>query len=375
MRSCYAADLMAFATTQWACVLSVAPLCMIGCTDLPAVDCGDPGANCTLRMASEQAGVFMGTTSEAAGWSTNEIGTLVKTHFSSVTSQNELKWGALANAPGVYDFDRADETVDFAEENGLRIRGHTLFWHRLNGPPAWLADELDSASDREARLRDLMQEHVQTVVGRYEGRIDAWDVVNEPLALFGADLAPDSIFFQTFENDEDFLDLAFELARQADPEAKLFINEIFPSINETTFNGLLDLVSGMLDRDVPIDGVGFQGHFVVALPNAEQLRQRLQAFSDLGLLVELTEVDVSINLVSGQVEPLTAQAEVYGAVIGACLAVRRCTGITTWNVHDGLTWLDNDVVFGPSAPHMPTIFDVELTAKPAYDAALAAFIK
>ena len=159
--------------------------------------------------------------------------------------------------------------------------------------------------------------------------------------------------------------------RAADPEAKLFINEIFPSINETKFNGLIDLVSGMLDRGVPIDGVGFQGHFVVALPDREALRQRLQAFSDLGLRVELTEVDVSINLLSDEPEPFNAQADVYRDVISACLAVERCTGVTNWNVHDGITWLDVDAIFGATAPHLPTLFNEDLTPKAAYRAAVS----
>jgi len=315
----------------------------------------------------------MGTTSEGAGWASTEIGTLVETHFSSVTTQNELKW-SIASAPGVYDFERADETIDFAEQHGLRARGHTLFWHRLSGIPSWLGDELAAAADPEARLRELMQAHVRAVVGRYAGRIDTWDVVNEPLDVFSGNPAPDSIFFQTFERYEDFLDLSFQLARQEDPTAKLFLNEIFPSINEAKFEGLLALVRGMLERGTPIDGVGFQGHFVVQLPDAEILRQRLQAFADLGLLVEITELDVSINLVNDQPDPLAAQAEIYRGVAAACLAVTACRGITTWNVHDGLTWLDRDPLFAPLGPHRPTLFDESLNPKPAYESVREAFV-
>ncbi len=343
------------------------------CSDSPGVDCGKLGSGCTLRNAAEGAGVFAGTTSEGANWSTTEIGTLVQGHFSSVTTQNELKWGALSSSYGVYDFDQADETVEFAESAGMRVRGHALFWHRLNGPPAWLGDELSAAADPEARLRELMQEHTAAVMGRYAGRIHSWDVVNEPLSLFGSGLASDSIFFDTFADDEAFLDLAFELARVADPEAKLFLNEIFPSTDEAKFEGLLALVSGMIDRGVPIDGVGFQGHFVLDPPDREVIRQRLQAFADLGLEVEITELDISIRLVDDKDDIPAGQAELYNEVVAACLAVSACTGITAWNVHDGLTWLESDELLATVGPHEPTLFDAELQPKPAYYKVLDAF--
>ncbi len=301
-------------------------------------------------------------------------GDLVRTHFTSVTSQNELKWGPLSNAEGVYDFSHADETVEFAVTNGMRMRGHVLFWHRFNAVPEWVRQAVADASDPEARLRDIMTEHVQTVVGRYKGRIETWDVVNEPLAFLSDAIDPESIFFQVFERYEDFLDHAFHLARAADPDAKLFINEVFPSFRDSTFEGLFRLVSGMVERGTPIDGVGFQGHYVVGLPNREVLIERLQAFADLGLLVEITELDVSLPLLREEPDPFAAQAEVYRDVFEACLEVDACVGVTMWNSHDGATWLDVDAGFGPLGPHFPTLFDEQLRPKPAYDAARDALL-
>ena len=161
--------------------------------------CVDPEVECTLRQVSNEVGTFIGTTSYRPSWTEGELGALINTHFSSITSENELKWRHLVREPGLYDFVDADETIDFAEERSLRTRGHTLFWHRLNGIPHWLSTELAVSDNPELRLRELMHEHVSTVVGRYAGRIESWDVVNEPLAIFGAEPDPDSIFFQTFE--------------------------------------------------------------------------------------------------------------------------------------------------------------------------------
>ena len=345
----------------------------VGCSDAPSTSCSDPGADCTVGEAAAEIGRFAGTTSEARGWTNEAVGDLVRRHFNSVTSQNELKWGALVRSPGVYDFAHADETVDFAEEHGLRMRGHVLFWHRLNGPPAWLEAALGT-EDPEARLRELMREHAHTVVGRYKGRIHTWDVVNEPLAILSDQIDPESIFFRTFERYEDFLDVAFRSAREADPKAKLFLNEIFPGFSQTSFDGLYRLVRGMIERGTPIDGVGFQGHFIIGLPEREFLRNSLQAFADLGLIVEITEVDVSISLLADSPDPLAAQADVYRDVFAACRAVSACAGITTWNSHDGATWLDRDAGFAPFGPHAPTLFDKELQPKPAYDAARDALL-
>lgn len=346
-----------------------------GCGDSPRASCGDPGSDCTLGEVGSEIGRFFGTTSEGPGWTRGPVGELVARHFNSVTSQNELKWGPLSPAPGVYDFARADETVAFAETHGLRVRGHNLFWHRAS-LPRWLEGELARADDPEARLRELMREHVRTVVGRYRGRIHTWDVVNEPLGLLSDEVDRGSIFYRTFARYDDFLDLAFELAREADPEAKLFLNEVLATVNDASFDGLYRIAKGLVERGTPIDGVGLQGHFVIALPDREVLTDRLRALADLGLLVEITELDVSIRLLEDAPDPLAAQARVYGDVYEACLAVDACIGVTTWNSNDADTWLDRDPIFGARAPHRPTLFDAGLAPKPAYfaarDAALAA---
>ena len=347
-----------------------AVVCLLGCSsDDSGLGCSGPGADCTLGAAGAEVGLLIGTTSERLGWTEEREGELVRTHFSSVTSQNELKWGPLSDAPGFYDFAHADETVNFAEANGLRMRGHVLFWHRFNAIPPWVREDVLAASDPEARLRDLMREHVHRVMGRYRGRIHTWDVVNEPLGLFAGTIDPESFFNQVFERYDDFLDHAFRTAREADPEAKLFINEVLVETHGPTFDALYDLVRGMVERGTPIDGVGFQGHFIVGLPDRETLVERMQAFADLGLLVEITELDVSIGLLGEEPDPLAAQADAYRDVFASCVAVDACVGVTTWNSHDGVTWLDRDAMFGALGPHRPTLFDDELRPKPAYYAA------
>ena len=259
--------------------------------------------------------------------------------------------------------------MDWAEQNGLRVRGHALFWDRLNGSPDWLAGEVAAAPDPAAHLTQLMQTHAQTVVGRYAGRIEQWDVVNEPLALGGAVLDPESLFAQTLG--EDYLDIAFHAAHAADPDADLFLNEVLTE-GPVVFDALLGLVEGMLDRGVPVHGVGLQSHAFLIPPEGAALQAQLERIAALGLMVELTELDLPIFLFSQEADPLAAQAQAYADVFAACLAVTACTGITTWGLHDGDTWLDENPLSAPFAPNRPLLFDELLQPKPAYAAVVAA---
>ncbi|MCZ6462806.1 MAG: endo-1,4-beta-xylanase, partial [Proteobacteria bacterium] len=327
------------------------------------LDCAAEGADCTLREAALQAGLYVGAAEGPLGTDAAFNAALAR-HFDSITTENALKWGPLTSGPGAYDFARADEAVAFAEANGMRVRGHTLFWSRLNGLPGWLEDDLAAAADPAERLRERMSEHVNTVVGRYRGRIDTWDVVNEPLSLGSASLDLGNLYFQTLG--VDYIADAFHLARAADPDALLFLNEVLPSLSQPTFDGLLALVTDLLDQGVPIDGVGFQAHYFLALPDPAVLQERLRAFADLGLIVELTELDVSLGLLGAESDPLAAQADAYADIFAACLAVDACVGITVWGVDDGHTWLDS---FIPPGPHRPLLLDESYQPKPAYRAA------
>jgi len=332
---------------------------------------------CTLVARGDAlAGLPAGALASAARGAGIEVGAAVDSNlnegrrelagreFTSGTIENSLKWAPLASAPGVYDFTAADSAVDFAEDKGLRIRGHTLFWDRLNGRPSWLPGELEAAPDAALRLTELMEEHAATVVGRYAGRLAHWDVVNEPLDLVGTGLAPDNIYVQTLG--ESYLDIAFAAARLADPSAKLFLNEVLTEFLAPKFDALLALVEGLLARGVPIDGIGLQGHFTVAPPNRASLESQLQRVAELGLWVELTEVDIPRPLFDAEADPFAAQAAAYADVFAACKAVPACTGVTTWGLDDPDTWLDSFELTMGTAPNEPLLFDAHLDPKPAY---------
>ena len=319
------------------------------------------------RQAELQVGVAFGNNASAGRR------TLAASEFTSITPENAMKWPSLAAAPGAYDFSDADQLVDFALSNGQRIRGHTLFWHRSNGLPSWVRDELEEASDPAARLRELMVDHTARVVGRYAGRIAQWDVINEPLALVSGAFDPENIFYELLG--EEYLDMALLEAHAADPSAELFINETFTEFQAEKFDGLLALAQRLLDRGIPLHGIGLQGHFFLRAPDETILRDQLQRIADMGLLSEITELDIPLPLFSERAEPLEGQAQAYADVFDACLAVDLCTGITTWGLDDANTWLDSFVLSAGNAPNRPLLFDQELNAKPAYDSVVEALLR
>jgi endo-1,4-beta-xylanase len=333
-------------------------------------DCALPGADCSLAETARQAGVFVGAAIASPDLSAEQA--TIPRDFNSITAENAMKWGELAPTVGNYDFADADAIADFAASAGVRLRGHTLLWkHQL---PADLEDTVEAATDSAAKLRELIDEHLSMVVPRYRDVVAVWDVVNEPLHEFTGDLDL-NIFGRTLG--ETYIDEAFRRVHELDPDARLVLNEFFLTYGigtrfEGKTRGFLDLVERLLDRGVPVHGVGVQAHFnglvpdLIPLPTREEFEGFLRELADLGVFVELTELDVSINYFRGDPDPFARQAEFYDEVVEACMAVPRCTAVTTWGIDDSRTWLDRWELSAQLAPHEPLLFDASLEPKPAY---------
>ena len=262
--------------------------------------------------------------------------------FTSVTPENAMKWEVLQPSEGEFDFEQADAVVDAAEQAGQRVRGHPLVWDQQL--PGWVGESGDAAG--------VLRRHVRTVAERYRGRVAVWDVVNEPLEDDGA-LTPTPF---TEALGERFIDEAFAQAQRADPDAELYLNEIAAE-RGPKLDALVALVERLKRRGVPIDGVGLQNHTTVQDPPTEQeLATAFARFAELGLDVELTEMDVE----APPGADLQAQAEAYRAAATACAAADNCAGLTVWGVTDRWSWL--------GAEKRPLLFDAEGRAKPALDA-------
>jgi endo-1,4-beta-xylanase len=280
-------------------------------------------------------------------------------HFDSLTPENAMKWGPVHPEPDRFDFAAADDIVAFAEAHAMRVKGHALVWHEQL--PAWVAP---LAADR---LRDAMAEHIGTVVGRYRGRVAAWDVVNEAVADAGGPLR-DTVFARAMG--AGYIGEAFRIAHAADPGALLFYNDYGAEGLGDKSDRVLALVGGLVAQGVPIHGVGLQMHLRAdAPPAAEHLRTNVRRLAELGLLVAVSEMDVQAHMLPGdRPARLAAQRRVYRDVVAACVAEPACHAVTFWGFTDAHSWID-----GPGGAEGPLLFDERLTPKPAYFGVLDAF--
>lgn len=311
---------------------------------------------------------------------------LVKAHFNTITPENVLKWERVHPQPGTYSFDLPDRYVSFGEKNHMFIVGHTLIWH--NQTPKWVfQDGQGNPPDRETLLK-RMRDHIQSVVGRYRGRINGWDVVNEALEEDGS--LRQSPWMKIIG--PDYIAKAFEYAHDADPQAELYYND-YNIENEAKLKGALALLQKLQAQGVPIAGVGIQGHYHMDAPTDEQVDAAISAFGKLGLKVMITELDVDVLplafqymgadvTLSAELQPKLnpypqglpeslqrTLAQRYAGLFRVFLQHRgTLTRVTFWGVTDQDSWLNNWPVKGRT--NYPLLFDRNAQPKPAYDAVI-----
>ncbi len=282
--------------------------------------------------------------------------------FNSVSPENELKFSLIEPQQDVFDFAPIDELVAFAQTHGMAVKGHGLISGDYN--PGWLTRSTNTA----AAVRAATRNHVNTVMGRYAGEVDRWDVATEVLSTFGGTGLADNFWYRKLG--AAYLDQVFHMAHDADPNAKLFLNESLVEHHPVKARELYDLVEGMVDRGVPIHGVGVEAHATVIGPPAGAIAQIVKAHQALGLEVAITEADVHVTdaALARLGIPGTAdevQGRIYGAIVDEALAA-GVTDISFWGFTDDkqtYTWL-------PGA--RPTMFDASYRPKPAYFAVHAA---
>ncbi|AXE88027.1 endo-1,4-beta-xylanase [Streptomyces sp. Go-475] len=308
-------------------------------------------ADAPLRDLAAAKGRAMGTAVTGSKL-TGTYGEIAGREFNWLTPGNAMKWGSVEPSRGGYDWAEADRIVNFAEAHDQQVRGHTLLWHQQN--PGWLTN----GNWTRDQLSAIVQDHIATEVGRYKGRLAAWDVVNEPFNEDGS--YRQTLFYNTLG--QDYIAQALTWARAADPSAELYINDYNVEGVNAKSTALYNLVKSLKERGVPIDGVGLQAHLIVGqVPSTMQ--QNIQRFADLGVDVAITELDIRMQLPATQAK-LTQQAADYKAVMNACVAVARCTGVTVWGFTDSDSWIP-DTFPGQGAA---TPYDENYQPKPAYHA-------
>ncbi|MFD0257244.1 endo-1,4-beta-xylanase [Kitasatospora indigofera] len=326
----------------------------LGAVLLPgAAQAADP----PLRDLAAAKGVYIGNAVAGGKLSGNaQYAALAGGQFNSLTPENAMKWGSVEPTRGSFNWAEADQIVAFAQAHNQQVRGHTLVWHSQN--PNWLTNGGFGATE----LRGILQQHIATEVGRYQGKIYAWDVLNE---LFNEDgTFRSSPWYGTLG--AGFVADSLTWAHQADPAAKLYINDYNVEGLGTKSDALYNLVRSLKAQGAPIDGVGFQAHFVLGqVPST--LQANLQRFADLGVDVAVTELDVRMQTPATEAK-LAQQATDYATVVKACLAVARCKGVTGWDISDADSWVPS-VFSGYGAA---TLYDESYQPKPAVRAVATA---
>jgi endo-1,4-beta-xylanase len=317
----------------------------------------------SLRSLAEAHGLLVGT-AVAPGWLEDATyAEFLTREFNTVTPENSMKFEVVHPEPDRYDFREGDAIVEFARQNGLKVRGHTLVWG--NQLPKWL---LEGDYTREQWI-EILREHITTVVGRYRGAnndhtVIAWDVVNEAVGQQGELF--DNFWLQRIG--PEYIPLAFQFAHEADPEALLFYNDNAGEGLNPKSQGIYNLVQGLVKSGVPIDGVGLQMHtFINAAPSTLELATNMKRLGDLGLQVQITEMDVRTQYSPASLpEKLKEQANVYRQVMAACLQSPTCSGFSTWGLTDRYSWIPGFT----GKPDYPLLFDENYQPKPALEALL-----
>ena len=319
---------------------------------------------------------------------------IVRQQFNSITIENAMKAEPINPRPGVFNFGPADAFVAFGETNHMFIIGHTLVWH--NQTPAWFfQDEKGEPKSYEAQIERLRQ-HIETVAGRYAGRVHAWDVVNEVIDNDGS-YRP-TTWVKAIGNGDELVRLSFKFASQYAPNTELYYND-FNAWRPAKRDGIVRMVKMLQQAGIRIDGIGMQGHWGLNFPKTGYIEAAIDAYAALGVKVMITELDVDVL-------PLTKEGQIIGTgmsheqfqleefktfldpyAAGLPDDVQRqltaryaelfeifyrkrdkIARVTLWGVDDRMSWKNDYPI--PRRTNYPLLFDRNKKPKPAFDAVL-----
>jgi len=321
---------------------------------------------------------------------------LAVAHFNAITLENSMKAEVLHPEPGRWDFARADAFVEFGRRHGMFIAGHTLVWH--NQTPAWFFQDAQGQPAGTATMRERMRQYIHTVAGRYAGKVQAWDVVNEQIGEDGQ--YRDTSWVRAYGGDGDaLLRDAFRFASEAAPDAELYYND-FNAWRPEKVAGIVRMVKMLQAHGIRIDGIGIQGHWGLNYPSLADIEAAIDAYHAAGVKVMVTELDVDVLPLTreGQIigqgmahpqfqlpefkrfldpyreglpEAVQRQlADRYAELFALFLRKReRLARVSVWGVADDMSWKNGYPI--PGRTNYPLLFDRARQPKPALEAVLA----
>ena len=310
----------------------------------------------SLKDLATAAGKDIGFALDPNRLSESAYKSIADSEFNLVVAENAMKWDSTEPSQNSFSYGSGDQVASYAASSGKELYGHTLVWHQQM--PSWTNNLSGSA------LESAMKNHITNVATHFKGKVASWDVVNEAFAEDGQRRS-DSPMQQKIG--DGYIETAFRTARAADPNVKLCINDYNTDGINSKSTAIYNLVKDFKARGVPIDCVGFQAHLIIGqVPSSMQ--QNLQRFTDLGVDVRITELDIRMNTPADS-SKLATQAADYKKVFQICNAVTRCQGVTIWGITDKYSWVPG-VFSGQGAA---LVWDDSYTKKPAYEAIASAF--
>jgi len=290
-------------------------------------------------------------------------------HFNAMTAEDNMKWEGLQPTEGNFTFEASDALVSYAEEHNKSFTGHALVWHQQT--PDWVFKDAEGNPASRDLVIARMRNHIHVVMDHFRGRVTGWDVVNEALSDLPWEYLRDSPWKRTIG--DDYVALAFKFAREADPNVKLYYNDYAIEYRHKR-EKMIRLVKEIQDAGVTLDAVNIQGHFSVDTPSISDIEATIQAIVDLGLRTSISELDVSMfkffeignpYAEAAPTELLEKQAQRYAELFALFLKHKAVIDrVTFWNLHDGLSWLNNHPI--PGRSDYPLLFDREGKPKPAF---------
>lgn len=319
---------------------------------------------------------------------------IVIKHFNSITVENVMKAALINPQPGVYNWGPADDYVAFGEQHKMFIIGHTLVWH--NQVPAWFFTNADGKPNTKEEQIERMRSHIQAVAGRYAGRVNAWDVVNEIMGEDG-NYRP-TLWVNAIGSGDTVVKYAFKFAAQYAPNTELYYND-FNAWRPSKRDGIVRMIKMLQKEGIRIDGVGMQGHWGLNYPKTKYIEEAIDAYAACGVKVMITELDVDVL-------PLTKEGQIIGqsmserqfqleefkdfldpyqkglpANVQKQLTKRyeelfsifykrrdKIARVTLWGVEDGMNWKNDYPV--PNRTNYPLLWDRQRKPKPALNAVL-----
>lgn len=283
--------------------------------------------------------------------------------FNSITAENAMKMKSIfkgldENMKIIYDWTQSDAIVDFAENNGMNLHGHALVWHES------IPDVLENFKGTNAQFEAIIGQYITTVVKRYKGKVDSWDVVNEAIADNTTKMR-ESLFLERMGSN--YVEKCFEFARKADNKVKLFYNDYGLEHDVQKQKGAFELIDGLKNKNL-IDGVGYQMHLDYNFPSKATLQTATNLAVDRGLLIHFSELDIKTNP-KGDVNELTeqrnqAQAKKVYEVVSVYNNIPENLkyALTVWGLKDDESWITPRYGF----PDWPLLFDANFKRKKAF---------